>query len=275
VLGGRTRLVGIVNATPDSFFEGGRTFDADAAVALGERLVEEGADWLDVGGESTRPGAEEVPGEEEMRRVLPVIERLARALPVPISVDTRKASVAEAALDAGAWLVNDVSGGRHDPRLAPLLARRGAPLVVNHLRGDPRTMQREPRYDDPVVEIGSELRRRLRELEERGLDPSRTVVDPGIGFGKRPEDNLAILRRLPELRALGRPILVGPSRKSFLAAVLGGRPPEGRLFGTAAAVAAAAAAGAEAVRVHDVAAMRDVVLVAGAIAREGGGPWAG
>jgi len=274
-LGGRTRLLGVVNATPDSFFDGGRAFRAEEAVALGERLVAEGADALDVGGESTRPGAEPVPEAEERRRVVPVIERLARILPVPISVDTRKSGVARAALDAGAWLVNDVSGGRDDPALVPLLARRGAPLVVNHMRGDPRTMQQGPRYGDPLAEIVGELRGRLADLASRGLDPASTLVDPGIGFGKRPQDNLAILGRLVELRALGRPILLGPSRKSFLASILEGRAPEGRLFGTAAAVAAAAAAGVEVVRVHDVAAMRDVVAVAAAIAAAGGRPWAG
>ena len=273
-LGAGTRLLGVVNVTPDSFSDGGRYHRADAAVEHAIALVEEGCDALDVGGESTRPGADPVPADEEMHRVLPVVEHLARAVPVPISIDTTKAGVARAALEAGASIVNDISGGRLDPGMGPLLAERGVPVVVGHLRGTPRTMQDHASYRDPVAEVLGELRLACAELLKVGVDPRRIVVDPGLGFGKRPQDNLEILRRLAEFRSLGRPVLVGPSRKSFLGAILGGREPSGRAWATAAAVALSVSGGAAFVRVHDVGAMRDVVRTAEAI-REGRiAPWA-
>jgi dihydropteroate synthase len=264
-LGGRTLVMGVLNVTPDSFSDGGRFADAESAIAAGLALFADGADWVDVGGESTRPGgASRVPAETERARVVPVIEGLRRRGAGILSIDTTRAEVARAALDAGADLVNDVSGLRFDPAMAGLVAERRVPAVLMHLRGDFETMHREPRYADVTREVGAELADALRRGEEAGIARERMIVDPGIGFAKDAAHSLEVLRRLPELAALDRPLLVGPSRKSFIGRVLD-RPVGERLFGTAAAVAAAVLGGAHVVRVHDVKEMAQVVRVADAI----------
>lgn len=258
-------LMGIVNVTPDSFSDGGRFLDPAAAVAHGRRLAAEGADILDLGAESSRPGSDPVPAEEELRRLLPVVRGLREALPeVPLSVDTTKAAVAEAALDHGADMVNDISAGTFDPAVVPLCARRRAPLVLMHLRGTPKTMQEAPYYRDPVAEVKGELEGRLRAAEAAGLGPGTLLLDPGIGFGKRPEDNLALLRDLPPLASLGYPLLVGVSRKSLVGA-LTGAPVEDRLPGSLAFHVAALLGGARIFRVHDVAAHRQALACAAAL----------
>jgi dihydropteroate synthase len=263
-LGERTLVMGVLNLTPDSFSDGGRFSTAEAAIAEGISLFEAGADWVDVGGESTRPGASRVESGEEIHRVAPVIEGLRRRGSGPISVDTTKAAVARAALDAGADLVNDVSALRFDPDLGPLVAARGVPAVLMHLRGDFATMHRAPRYGDVMGEVVAELREALARAEAAGIPLERTIVDPGIGFAKDAGHSLAALRGLGELEVLERPVLVGPSRKSFIGEVLD-LPVERRLMGTAAAVAACVLLGAHVVRVHDVREMVEVVRVADAI----------
>lgn len=256
--------MGVLNVTPDSFSDGACP-DADGALARGLRLFEEGADIVDVGGESTRPGrATRVSAEEERRRVVPVIERLRAKGPGLLSVDTTKAEVARAALEAGADMVNDVSGFSFDPALAGVVAERGVPAVVMHLRGDFTTMHREPRYDDVMGEIVAELREGLARGERAGVPRDQLVVDPGIGFAKDAGHSIEALRRLPELEALDRPILVGPSRKSFIGKVLD-LPVGERLMGTAGAVAASILGGAHLVRVHDVAEMVQVARMCDAI----------
>ena len=259
--------MGILNVTPDSFTDGGRHFDPEAAVERARTLVAEGADLIDVGGESTRPGAEPVDAEEEMRRVLPVIERLGDPAAAPlVSVDTSKAAVARAALEAGAHVVNDVTALRGDPDMAGVVAERGAGLVLMHMQGTPRTMQRRPTYEDVIGDVAAFFEARRRHARRAGIADEQIVFDPGIGFGKTVGHNLELLRRLGEFARLGRPILVGPSRKSFIGTVLD-LPVEERLEGTAAAVAAAVLAGAAIVRVHDVRAMRRVARLAEAIRR--------
>ena len=265
VLGQRTWVMGVLNVTPDSFSDGGAFRDAEAAVARGMALFEAGADIVDVGGESTRPGnARRVDAPEERERVEPVIRGLRDRGAGFLSVDTTRAEVARAALDAGADLVNDVSGFRFDPAMAPLVAERRAPAVVMHLRGDFSTMHREPSYGDVIGEVASELREAMARGAGAGVAESQLVVDPGIGFAKNAEHSLEVLRRLPELRALDRPILVGPSRKSFIGKVLDVAVGE-RLMGTAAAVAASVLGGAHLVRVHDVAEMVQVARLCDAI----------
>ncbi len=264
-LGTRTALMGVVNVTPDSFSDGGRFFDTRAAVDRCRRLADDGADILDVGGESTRPGAADVAADEEVRRVVPVIEAAASQLDVPISVDTSKADVARAALEAGAAMINDVTAGS-DPGMFALAAERGVPIVLMHMKGTPRTMQKTPRYDDVVGEIARFLAARVNDAAGAGVPAERVIVDPGIGFGKTVEHNYEILARLGELGALGCPLLVGPSRKSFIGATLGVEAGE-RLLGTAAAVAACVLGGAHIVRVHDVAEMRQVCDIVDAVRR--------
>jgi dihydropteroate synthase len=263
VLGERTLVMGILNVTPDSF-AGGALPDAEAAVAEGLRLFEEGADWVDVGGESTRPGASPVASDEELRRVVPVIEGLRRRGCGPLSIDTTKAVVAEAALDAGADIVNDVSGFGYDPAMAGLVARRSVPAVLMHLRGGPAERHRAPAYRDVIGEVRAELDQALARASEAGVPREHTLVDPGIGFSKDASHSLETLRRLGELAALDRPLLVGPSRKSFIGRVLD-LPVEERLLGTAGAVAACVLLGAHVVRVHDVREMLEVVRVCDAI----------
>jgi dihydropteroate synthase len=255
--------MGVVNVTPDSFSDGGLYLDPKAAVAHGRELAEAGAEILDVGGESTRPGAEAVPEEEELRRVVPVIQGLADA-GVQISVDTSKAAVAEAALDAGAEIVNDVTALRGDPRMASLCAERGAGVVLMHMRGDPQTMQADPRYDEVVTEVKTFLAERLEAATAAGIAEERIWLDPGIGFGKTAAHNMELLRGLAELRELGRPLVIGTSRKSFIGKV-DGSPATERLGGTIASSVLAAAEGAEVLRVHDVAEMRQALAVATAI----------
>jgi dihydropteroate synthase len=256
--------MGIVNATPDSFSDGGRFLDPDAAVARALRLAEEGADLVDLGGESTRPGAPAVPAEEEIRRVAPVIERLrARGFPLPISVDTWKGAVARAALAAGADLVNDVTG-LSDPDLGRAVAAARAPVVLMHMRGTPADMQSRAVYADVAAEVSAELRAALARADAAGIDRERVILDPGIGFAKTPEQSVELLARIGELRALGRPLLVGPSRKSFIGK-LTGAPVEDRLPGTLAAVAACVLAGVELLRVHDVAPCRQAARLAAEI----------
>jgi dihydropteroate synthase len=260
VCGVRPAVMGIVNVTPDSFSDGGQFLDADAAVAHGLALVESGADLLDVGGESTRPGAEPVTEAEELRRVIGVVERLATEGGVPVAIDTTKAAVARAALDAGAVIVNDVSAGRADSAMFPLVAASGAGFVLMHMLGDPRTMQRDPAYTDVVDEVGDFLVERLGCAREAGIAGDALCADPGIGFGKLARHNLEILARLPELVArVEVPLLVGPSRKTFIGTVLAAaageaepRPPSARDDGTLATVVWAVDRGARVVRVHDV-----------------------
>jgi len=264
VLGERTWVMGVLNVTPDSFSDGGRFDGPGGAVAHGLALFEAGADIVDVGGESTRPHAAAVDAAEERRRVVPVIEALRRAGGGRLSIDTSKSEVAQAALDAGADLVNDVSGFSFDPEMARVVARAGVPAVLMHLRGGFGQVHREPRYEDVMGEVAAELEQAIRRGEEAGVARDRVIVDPGIGFSKAAEHSLETLRRLPELARLDRPVLVGPSRKSFMAKIVN-RPPDARLMGTAGAVAACVMAGAHLVRVHDVSEMMDVVRVCDAI----------
>ncbi len=260
--------MGIVNATPDSF--AGGVSDADEAAAVARRMEAEGADLIDIGGESTRPGAEAVPAEVELQRVLPVLDRLAGRISLPLSIDTYKAEVAEAAIRAGAAIVNDISGLGYDPRLGTVVARAGAGLILMHTRGRSREMYREAAYTDVAGDVTAELELSLAAAEAAGVGRERVIVDPGLGFAKRAEDSYAALCGLPRLAALGRPVLVGPSRKSFLAHALGETEPSAREWGTAAAVTAAILFGAHIVRVHGVGAMTQVARVADAIRARAG-----
>ncbi|HXU69125.1 MAG TPA: dihydropteroate synthase [Polyangia bacterium] len=260
--GERTIVMGVVNVTPDSFSDGGAFSDTAAAIAHGGKLVTDGADIVDVGGESTRPGAAPVPLKEEAARVLPVVRALAGA--ITVSVDTYKAAIAAAALDAGAEIVNDVSGGALEPDLLRVVADHRATVILGHLRGTPAEMNAHARYDDVMREVMSELGQRIDAAVDAGVAPGRILVDPGIGFAKNGEHNLVLLARLAELKALGCPIVVGASRKSFLGTITG-RDAGDREMATAAAHAVAITNGAAMVRVHDVRAQRDAVLVADAL----------
>jgi dihydropteroate synthase len=261
-LGGRTLIMGIINVTPDSFADGGLRFDPGKAVADGLQMIADGADILDVGGESTRPGADALPEDEERRRILPVVERLALESAAPVSVDTYKASVARAALDRGATIVNDISSLQYDAGLSGVVAGSGAALVLMHNRGRSRQMYREAAYEDVSGDVVRELGCAIDDAMAAGVPRASIVVDPGIGFAKRAEHSFEALARLDRLALLGRPILVGPSRKSYLTLALGERPAADREWGTAAAVAACVLAGAHIVRVHGVREMADVVRVA-------------
>jgi len=282
-VGERTLLMGIVNVTPDSFSDGGQFLDPAKAIEHGRRLAGEGPDILDIGGESTRPGAQPVDAQTECARVLPVIEALAKEIAIPISIDTSKAAVARRALDAGAALLNDVTALRGDPAMAPLAAEAGAPLVLMHMQGTPRSMQENPHYDDLMSEVTAYLRQSMAIAVDAGVREEQLIVDPGLGFGKTLDHNLEIVRRLGELRSLGRPILLGPSRKSMIGKVLGSHlhfahggyvpnedvtpilPVTERAFGTAALVALGIARGAHILRVHDVAQMLQVARMADAV----------
>ncbi len=259
--------MGVLNVTPDSFSDGGVHAEQDAAVGRGLALFEAGADVVDVGGESTRPGGAPLDSDTEIRRVAPVIEGIRRRHSGLVSIDTTKAPVAAAALDAGADLVNDVSGFSFDPGLPRLVARRGVPAVLMHLRGDFATMHRDPSYADVMGEVVAELRQAIARAEAGGVARSRLIVDPGIGFSKAAPHSLEVIRRLGEMAVLDRPVLAGPSRKSFIGSVLD-RPVGERLMGTAAAVAACVLGGAHVVRVHDVAEMVQVVRMCDAIRGE-------
>lgn len=263
----RTVVMGILNVTPDSFYDGGRYAHVEAAVQRAVQMVEEGADIVDIGGESTRPGSQPVSEEEELRRVLPVIEAVRERTDIPVSIDTTKSRVAERALQAGACMVNDISGLGFDPRMAEVVAQYGALCCVMHIQGTPQTMQQNPRYDDVVRDISRYFEGRLELAERTGIRRENIWLDPGIGFGKTVEHNLEILRRLREFTAFGLPLLIGTSRKSFIGKILGDLPPEERLEGTAATVAIAIMNGANAVRVHDVRAMVRVARMTDAICR--------
>ncbi len=277
VLGERTLVMGVLNITPDSFYAGSRVPDVDAAVQRALQMERDGADILDVGGESTRPGSEGTSAEEELSRVLPVLEKLRSRLKVPISIDTQKAAVAEAAAQAGAQIINDVSALSSDPALAEVARRRRLPLILMHMRGTPRTMQKRPFARDVLRDVTSGLRAAIARARQLGVPRSQLILDPGVGFGKSFTQNCELLARLPELARLGCPLLVGTSRKTFIGAYLAQphkqapdpsgpiAPPEDRLWGTAATVAAAVLGGAHIVRVHDVAEMAQVVRLADAI----------
>jgi dihydropteroate synthase len=267
-LGERTLVMGIVNVTPDSFTDGGMYLTTDDAVRHGARLVDEGADVLDVGGESTRPGAEPVDVDEELRRVIPVIEGLTEMQQTtPISIDTRKPEVARAALEAGARIVNDVTAGR-DGAMLEAVADTGAGIVLMHMLGEPQTMQDDPRYDDVVAEVNEFLRERIEAAVFAGIAEERVCVDPGIGFGKNVEHNLALLRSVSALRLLGAAVMVGASRKRFIGVLTGSEDPADRLEGSLAAAVLAASLGADVVRGHDVAPTVRALRVADAIVRE-------
>jgi len=264
----RTLVMGILNVTPDSFSDGGRFLDRASAISHATRMVDDGADMLDVGGESTRPGSTPVSMDEELERVHPVIHRLAELHPaVPISIDTRKARVAAEALDAGATIVNDVSGGA-DPAMFEVVRGRDAAVVLMHMRGDPTTMQEAPQYDDVVGEVHEYLRQRIEAAELAGIDPERIAIDPGIGFGKDLHHNLELMHGVGSFLDLGRPLLVGPSRKRFIGTILD-LPEEERVEGTVGAVVWMVARGAHLVRVHDVKEVVRAVRVSDAIARGG------
>ena len=257
-------IMGILNVTPDSFSDGGHFLEASQAVHRAWQIAEEGADLLDIGGESSRPGSSGISAEEELRRVLPVLERLAGKYPLPISIDTSKAAVARAALACGAALVNDITGLRNDPRMADTVASSGAALVLMHMRGTPATMQAMPPSADIMREIELWAEEAVAHAQSSGVSSDKIILDPGIGFGKTLDQNLEILRSLGRLAAAGFPILVGTSRKSFIGAILEDVEAD-RIWGTSASVALSIAAGAHIVRVHDVAAMKDVAAVADAV----------
>ena len=245
-------IMGVLNVTPDSFSDGGKFFAADAAVEQGIQMATEGADIIDVGGESTRPGAEPVSVDEELKRVVPVIEKLRAKIDIMISIDTSKSDVAEAALDAGAAIINDVTAGRGDEQMLPLAATRRAALVLMHMQGEPRTMQKNPHYDDVVREVGDFFRQQYDRAIECGVDPMAIAFDPGIGFGKTLEHNLSLLKNLNQLRIDDRPLAVGVSRKSFLGKLLGSKEMADRAAPTAAMTSLLRAHGADVIRVHDV-----------------------
>lgn len=264
LIAGRPLIMGILNVTPDSFSDGGRFVEIKAAVAHGLRLAEEGADIIDVGGESTRPGAADVEEEEELRRTAPVIAELARNTDAVISIDTRKSVVARRAIEAGAHIVNDVSALTHDPKMPTVIRECGAGAILTHISGAPRTMQNDPHYDDVVAEVSDYLRRRVRSLTEGGLNREALAVDPGIGFGKTLRHNVRLLADLGAIGNIGRPVVIGLSRKSFLGMITG-RPVGERLAGSLAGLVFCALNGAHVLRVHDVKESRDAALVAAAL----------
>jgi dihydropteroate synthase len=257
----RPRIMGVVNVTPDSFSDGGRWLDPEAAIAHGLQLEAEGADILDIGGESTRPGGEPVPVEEELRRVIPVVTALAREARVPISIDTRSAEVMRRAAQAGARIINDVAALGHDPGALLVAAETGLPVVLMHAQGVPRTMQKNPRYDDVVLDVYDWLEARIDACEKAGIPRARLIVDPGLGFGKTLAHNLALLASLSIFHGLGCPILLGASRKSFIARLAGPATADQRLPGSLAAALLGAAQGVQLLRVHDVAATRQALAV--------------
>ena len=260
--------MGILNVTPDSFSDGGQFFDIDKAISHAKEMASQGADWIDVGAESTRPGSDRTPADEQLRRLNPILTRLRSAVPLVLSIDTTLAPVAKAALDAGFDVVNDISAGRDDPQIFPLVAERGAAIILMHMQGTPATMQLDPRYQDVTREVREFLADRAASAEKAGINRDRILVDPGIGFGKTVEHNLRLLRELPLLASDGPPVVVGASRKGFIGAITGESRESGRPFGTAATVAWSVANGAAIVRVHDVSAMSQVVQMVQAIRGE-------
>jgi dihydropteroate synthase len=261
-------VVGVINLTPDSFSDGGRISSPQQAADLAEQMVQTGADWLDIGGESTRPGAEPVPPEEQIRRTIPAISAIRRRLKVCISIDTTSAGVAQSAADAGANIVNDVSAGQDDPDMLPLLAHLGLPIVLMHRLGTSKTMQLAPSYRDVTSEVSGFLLDRRDRAVQAGIDPARIILDPGIGFGKNLSHDLTLIRDTAILAKLGHPLLVGPSRKRFIGEITGEKRPDQRVFGTAAVVAWCVANGAAAVRVHDVEPISQVVRIIQAISSQ-------
>ncbi|MEE8606776.1 MAG: dihydropteroate synthase [Nitrospiraceae bacterium] len=259
-------VMGVLNVTPDSFWEGGRHFSVPAAVKHACDMVEQGADLLDIGAESSRPGSDSISAEEELRRLLPVLEEVCRRVSVPVSVDTTKAEVARRALDGGAALVNDISALRFDPEMGQVVAQKRAGLVLMHMQGTPKDMQRAPHYEDVVEEVRSFFEERMRAAAAFGIRPEQILLDPGIGFGKNLDHNLELLAHLDTFVRVGPPVLVGVSRKAFIGSALN-RHVDERLMGTAAAVAVAVLRGARVVRVHEVGEMRDVIRMVDAIAR--------
>lgn len=264
-LGKKTLLMGVLNVTPDSFSDGGLFFQKEKAIARGLEMVSEGVDFIDIGGESTRPGSKPLPEEEELRRVIPVIESLSQKTEVPISIDTYKSRVAGEALQAGAEMINDISGLHFDPGLAVIAAKKKIPIILMHLRGTPETMQTNVHYDALLSEILQSLRDSIQKAELAGVDPDRILVDPGIGFGKTAEHNLLILKHLSEFRILGKPLLLGTSRKSFIGKILKTEDIPGRLEGTLASTAIGVWNGAHIIRSHDVIQARKAIAVTDAI----------
>lgn len=254
----KTHIMGVLNVTPDSFSDGGLFLKKERAVARALEIEKEGASIIDVGGESTRPGADRVPAAEELKRVIPVIEAIRSKVRIPISIDTSKPVVAREALRSGASIINNIMGVILDGKMADLAAEFDCPLILMHIKGVPGTMQENPVYNNLMLEIREALSASIRIAVECGVDPQKIVIDPGIGFGKTARHNLEILRNLDYLKSLGKPIMVGPSRKAFIGTALGIEDPKGRIFGTAAAVAIAIANGADIVRVHDIEVMRQV-----------------
>ncbi|NQT79376.1 MAG: dihydropteroate synthase [Candidatus Aminicenantes bacterium] len=266
-LGQRTWIMGVINVTPDSFSDGGLYLDREKAVERGLELAEEGSDIIDIGGESTRPGSEPIPLDEELRRVIPVISELRKRIDTLISIDTTKSKVANAALDAGADIINDISSFQSDPNMFPLAAQKGAPIILMHIKGIPKTMQANPYYENVLVEVKSFLEERFTTAIASGIKKEKIIIDPGIGFGKRLQDNLALINNLQILEDLDRPILIGVSRKSFIGKILNTSPQE-RLEGTIASAVLSIVHGANILRVHDVASVKRAVLVAEAILNE-------
>lgn len=266
--GSRTYIMGILNVTPDSFSNDGIYKDVDRSVRQAEMLAEQGADIIDIGGESTRPGAASVTVEEEINRTIPVIKRIAKSIGIPISIDTRKSEVARLSLDNGASMINDITGLESDEKMAGVAAEYGARVVLMHIKGDPLTMQDNPTYENLIQEIKDKLRRLIQKAEEAGIKKENIIIDPGLGFGKTAEHNLEILKQLAVFKGLGRPVMVGPSRKSFIGKLLGVEPDK-RIFGTAASVAIAIKNGADIIRAHDVKEIKQVAILADAIVRSG------
>jgi dihydropteroate synthase len=261
----KTYIMGILNVTPDSFSESGLYFDKSAAIKRAIQMVEEGADIIDIGGESTRPGSEPITLEEELRRTIPVIEALAKEIKIPLSIDTYKSEVARRALDAGASIVNDISGLRFDPKMPKLVSEYKVPVVIMHIKGKPKDMQLSPVYEALIPEIVDYLRKGIGIAMNSGISEDKIIIDPGIGFGKTFDHNLEIINKLYEFTLLEKPILIGPSRKAFIGKILGDVPVTDRLEGTAAAVAISIVNGANIIRVHDVKEMIKVAKVADAI----------
>ncbi len=263
-LGKKTLLMGVLNVTPDSFSDGGLFFHSEKAIAHGLKMVEEGADFIDIGGESTRPGSKPLGLQEELRRIIPVIESLAKEVDVPISIDTYKSAVAQEAIKAGAEMINDISGLHFDPGLAQVAAKEDVPLILMHIRGNPETMQKDVHYDSLFSEILQYLKESIHRAESAGLDPEQIIIDPGIGFGKTVEDNLLIIKNLLEFRVLGKPLLLGTSRKSFIGKILNAEVTE-RLEGTLSSIAIGVLNGAHIIRCHDVIQAKRATAVADAI----------
>lgn len=263
----KTYIMGILNVTPDSFSENGLYFDGSDAIKRAWRMAEEGADIIDIGGESTRPGSEPLPIEEELRRIIPIIKALSKEISVPMSIDTYKSEVAQRALDAGASIVNDISGLRFDPGMAKVVSEHKVPVVIMHIKGTPKDMQKNPVYAALIPEIMDSLRESIQVAKDAGISEDKIIIDPGIGFGKTFDQNLEIIHNLSAFTLMEKTVLIGPSRKAFIGRALGDVPPEQRLEGTAAAVAISILNGADIVRVHDVKEMVKVARMADAIKR--------